>query len=191
MSMRWRWRLFWPAAIASVALSAGSVLAESPTNQEQGQVTTRAPVARPVPAHSTSVLVPATYTTVFFQRYQDPDDPTLLHEAHVAYRLNNAPEWNLVGWNGLPVVVDERVVNPTRQEMRQAVGSEVAESLAAKDQDLKEMRDAIKRLKNEEAERNGIMKQMRSLSEENAKLKRRLAAMREEVRKMGAAQQKH
>jgi hypothetical protein len=82
-------------------------------------------------------------------RYQDPDDPTVMHEGHTIYRAETSPSWNLApnAPTDLPLGPTDAVADPDREHV--ALTAELEQKLKQEDQLLQVTYEQNQRLADE------------------------------------------
>lgn len=101
-------------------------------------------------ADSTSVRIPEHLKAYPAGRYQDPNDPDVMHEAHTVYRAETSPDWNTApnAPTDLPLGPGEMATaDPARQHT--ALTAELEQRLKQEDQLLQTTYEQNERLAQE------------------------------------------
>lgn len=116
---------------------------------ESGHVESPSPT-KPLP-DSSAVLTPAGVKVYSLGRYEDPADPDLLHEAHLVYRRETAPRWNLQPGPAGQVLIGTRIapVDPKAGPLQN-----------------QELQGVILQLQREQAENRVALEKLRRLLEQ-------------------------
>jgi uncharacterized coiled-coil protein SlyX len=134
-----------------------------------------------IPGRSTdAVLGPQLVEAYPISRYQDPQNPNLMHERHVVYRWVNRG-WRLKSNPGeeiqLGATVGPRYAayqpNPSRGEVNAAVASQ-SYQLAQNEETLKEVREQLTQLKTVAPTVNGVVQNQQAEIERLQSLEQRL-----------------
>src|ERR1700677_861115 len=85
-------------------------------------------------ARAETIRVPEGEKAYPVGRYEDPDDPSVMHEGHTIYRVENSPTWNLEPNTPttLPLGPTVAVADPDREHV--ALTAELEEKLKREDQ---------------------------------------------------------
>jgi hypothetical protein len=124
-------------------------------------------------------------------RYEDPNDPSVMHEAHVLYRAEQPPSWNLnpTGDTGVPLGPTVAVTNPAKETA--AMAGELEQKVQQQNQLLQttfeqnqQLSEELKKLQDEVAKTHQIVvvnealqKQVADLQVQLTKLQQQLAAL--------------
>jgi len=123
-------------------------------------------------------------------RYEDPNDPSVMHEAHVLYRAEQPPSWNLNPSvdTAVPLGPTVAVTNPAKETA--AMTGELEQKIQQQNQLLQstyeqnqQLSEELKKLQDEVAKTQGIaaanealQKQVTDLQAQLTKLQQELAA---------------
>ncbi|HEY0256149.1 MAG TPA: hypothetical protein VGC39_01805 [Candidatus Methylacidiphilales bacterium] len=85
-------------------------------------------------ARAASIRLPELEKAYPVGRYQDPDDPSVMHEGHTVYRLETTPTWNLApnAPTALPLGPTVAVADPNAEHV--TLTAELEEKLQQEDQ---------------------------------------------------------
>jgi hypothetical protein len=100
-------------------------------------------------AQAASIRLPEQKKAYPVGRYQDPDDPTVMHEGHTLYRVETSPSWNLApnAPTTLPLGPTDAVADPNREHV--ALTAEFEQKLKQEDQLLQVTYEQNQRLADE------------------------------------------
>jgi hypothetical protein len=121
-------------------------------------------------------------------RYEDPNDPSVMHEAHVLYRAEQPPSWNLNPTvdNGVPIGPTVAVNNPAKETT--AMTGELEQKIQQQNQLLQatfeqnqRLSDELKKLHDDVAKTQGIASTNDSLQKQVADLQAQLTKLQQEL----------
>ena len=124
-------------------------------------------------------------------RYEDPNDPSVMHEAHVLYRAEQPPSWNLNPTidTAVPLGPTVAVTNPAKETA--AMTGELEQKIQQQNQllqttfeqnqqltvELKKLQDVVAKTQSIASANDALQKQVADLQTQLTKLQQQLAAL--------------
>ena len=121
-------------------------------------------------------------------RYEDPNDPSVMHEAHVLYRAEQPPSWNLNPTvdTAVPLGPTVAVTNPAKETA--AMTGELEQKIQQQNQLLQstyeqnqQLTEELKKLQDDVAKTQGIASANEALQKQVADLQTQLTKLQQEL----------
>ena len=121
-------------------------------------------------------------------RYEDPSDPSVMHEAHVVYRAEQPPTWNLNPTvdTAVPLGPTVAVTNPAKETA--AMTGELEQKIQQQNQLLQstyeqnqQLSEELKKLQDDVAKTQGIAATNEALQKQVADLQAQLTKLQQEL----------
>jgi len=118
---------------------------------------------------------PETIKAYSVGRFVDPNRRKVMHEAHMIYRVESTPAWNLANPNGVPSLT-------TRQTSASALSTnEMVVELNRQREATKAVTQSGKAVSSKLAELTTALQQNQALAEQNATIRKELQTTRERM----------